>query len=164
MPLELFVKFDGVTGDSRGQNLKGWSDVVSWQWHAARNDTAAAGAPALHLDAISLRKKIGSDSPGLLSALADGRVIPRAELRAVPVLSKREAAQKYLAIVLDGVRIVSITMTGATQEEYFAEDIVLRFAAIAFEHSSYAPTGPDRPAEAAVDTVFQWAAPDGVPH
>lgn len=160
MALEIYLRFDGIAGDTRNYSFIRWSDVLSWQWQLA-STTAGGGGPAIN--EIVVRKKVGGDSPALMRLFALGETVAQAELRAVPAATKRVAPQKYIAVVLDEVRILSISLGGAAGADYFVEEIVLGFRRVSFEHSAYALTGPDQPAEAAVDTHFAWDVAQGQP-
>lgn len=163
MALDIYLRIDGITGGMRGVTFKGWSEVLSWRWALARDMPSAgtAGTETVRGGRIVVRKKTGADSPALLAMFSERRQSATAEIRAIPVVSKREAAQKYVSIVLEDVRIDAIDMGGATGDDYFAEEIVLGFRGVTFEHSSYGPSGPDAAPEAATDVAFRWQVPDG---
>jgi len=155
MALEMFLKLDGVTGGSRNYNYKGWSEVSAWHWEMTSG--RGAGRPdAGHETAfgeMSLVKKVGMDTPALMTLYAQGSRIASADLDIVPVLTKKEARQKYLAVRLEDVRIKSLLCGGTAAEDAFEETLTLVFARVRFEYSVNAVPGTDRPG---ADYAFRW--------
>ena len=37
MALQMYMKMDGVLGDSKSYKHKGWADVLSWNWGMTSN-------------------------------------------------------------------------------------------------------------------------------
>lgn len=155
MPVEMFLKMDGVTGESRNFQYKGWADVLSWTWAISSNRstlTQAAGENA-SFNEISLIKRIGQDSPEMMKLFAARQVIPHVELSIVPVVNKREVKQKYLNLYMEDVIIKSIITSGSCEEELFKERVTLLFDRIRFEYNQHTGLGAD---ESSVDHVFGW--------
>ena len=74
-----FIKFDGVDGESRDANHKGWSDVLAIEHLMVHLRMAANGQArpqAQHFDFV-FQKELDKASPKLAEACLTGRVFPR---------------------------------------------------------------------------------------
>ncbi len=152
MALEMFMRLEGVTGGSRNYHHKGWADVLSWRWAMARADEGGAAT----MNELHLTKSIGIDSPAMLGLFAAGTPIAKAELSVVPVVGKRDQQQKYVAIQLHDVTIQSIKINGVEEENFFKEDITLRFARVNYEYFEYGASGTDGKPPPAQAFAFGW--------
>ncbi len=155
MPVEIFLKMDGVTGESRNFLHKGWADVLSWTWALSSNRNALkqAASENASFNEIALIKRIGRDSPEMMKLFAARQVIPHVELSIMPVVSKKEVKHKYLNLYMEDVIIKSIVTSGSCEEEYFKERVTLLFDRIRFEYNQHTALGAD---ESSVDHVFGW--------
>ena len=158
MAVEIFLRMDGVTGGSQNYGHKGWAELLSWRWDLDRapDQLTALAARALHMNEISLVKTVGVDSAALMGLFAGGTVIKTAEINIVPVVGKRDAQQKYIAITLEEVLIKSISTGGSLEESVFQERITLIFSKVKYEFHHYAEIGPSGGARAVTSYEFDW--------
>ena len=158
MAVEIFLRVDGVTGGSQSYGHKGWADLLNWSWDLERapNPLAALGERALHMNEISLVKTVGVDSAALMTLFAGGTPIKSAEINIVPVVGKRDAQQKYIAIALEDVLIKSISTGGSLDESVFKEKITLIFGKVKYEFHHYAEIGPSGGARTLTSYAFDW--------
>lgn len=158
MPVEIFLKMDGLTGESRNFQHKGWADVLSWTWAISsnRNTLEKAASENASFNEISLIKRIGRDSPEMMRLFAAREIVPHAELSIMPVVSKKEVKQKYLNLYMEDVIIKSIVTGGSCEEEYFKERVTLLFDRIRFEYNQHSGLDTGEPP---VDHVFGWDIP-----
>ncbi len=145
MPVEMYLKLDGVTGGTRNFTYKGCADVTSWAWELESNRSTSqlSEGDKTAYRQISIVKRIGMDSPDIMSLFVQGKTIPFADLTVVPVVGKREAKQKYLAIHMEDVIVKSIVTGGNVVEEFFNETIMLLFGRVKLEFSVNASPGTD---------------------
>lgn len=155
MSVEIYLKLDGVTGGTRNFAHKGYSDVISWSWELQSNRSSSqiSEGDKTAFRQISVVKRIGMDSPNILSLYAQGKSITSAELTIVPVVAKREAKQKYLTIQMEDVLVKSVVTGGSSAEELFNETIVLLFGRVRYEFSVNAVPGSDA---VGGDYKFAW--------
>lgn len=157
MALEMFLRVDGATGGSRNYHHKGWADVLSWSWNLQQLPAASEnGELTPRMNEISLVKTIGMDSAALMQLLAARTPIPTAAISVVPVVGKRDAQQKYLAVTLQDVQIMSITAAGSTEENFFTENVTLRFGKVSYEYNEYAAVGSDGKPVPPTAYTFGW--------
>lgn len=155
MPVEMFLKLDGITGGTRNFNHKGWADLISWGWdlQSNRNASRLVEGEKTAFKQMSIVKRIGMDSPDIMSMFVQGGIIASAEIDVLPIVSRREARQKYLSIRMEEVRVRSIVTGGNAAEEFFIETIVLLFGRIHYEFSVNKVPDSD---VAAADYRFAW--------
>ena len=153
MAVEMFLRLDGITGGSRSYHHKGWSDLLSWRWGL---DRAPGADAALHMNEIILIKPVGMESSALMTLFAERKLVKAAEIHVVPVVGKRDAQQKYLALTLEGLLIKSIMTGGTAEDSVFSENITCTFDKVKFEFNQYADAGPDGGAQKAESYIFGW--------
>lgn len=158
MSLEMLLRLDGVTGGSRNYHYKGWSEVLSWHWELLSNRTTLQSTDndKKSFGEISLTKPIGRDSAEIMLLYAQGKTIQYAELNMVPVVSKREAQQKYLSLHMEDVLIKSIITGGVRADDHFNETIVLIFNKIKYEYNFHIASDPGENNASYTDFHFAW--------
>lgn len=149
---------DGITGESKNYQHKGWSEVTSWAWGMLSNRDSAnvRDDDKPSFKELSITKRIGIDSTDIMLLFAQGKSIKNVELNIIPVVAKREAKQKYLSMHMEDVLIKSITTGGSVSEDYFEENIVLLFSKIRFEYNLNSPATTENPTGKSVDYKFGW--------
>lgn len=155
MAVEIFLKLDGITGSSRNYHHKGWSDLASWQWSLDHNGAAGTAATS-QFDKITVIKPLGMESPEIMRAFAERRVIKSAEIHVVPQVGKRDAQQKYLAMQFEDLQVNAIMTGGKSEESIFNETVTLVFGKVKFDYHQYADAGPDGGAQALQSFTFGW--------
>jgi type VI secretion system secreted protein Hcp len=96
MAVDMFMRVDGATGESKDSNHSGWSDIKSFAWGATQPGNMVSG---------------GGGGVGKAS-FSDLQVLARIDKAAPPVL-KSCASGKHLAKIE-----VSVCKAGGTQIEY----------------------------------------------
>lgn len=153
MALEIFLRLDGVVGGSRNYYHPGSAEVLSWQWHLS-----SAGS-ALPADQLQVVKRVGMESPALMSLWAEGGVVPTAEISIVPVVGKRDAQQKFIVLKLENVRVISMELGGSAEDSHATEKLALKFEQLRFEFHHYTDATPDSPTGTPRSAAFEWHAP-----
>jgi type VI secretion system secreted protein Hcp len=137
MPLLMNMKMDGILGDSKSYNHKGWFEVLSWNWGMTSNRKTAQGinGDKTLLNEISIIKSIGIDSSSIRLLFAQGKKIPYVDFSIVPSVGKKEVQTKYVDIRIEDVLIKSIVTGGSADDNFFKEHITLLFEKIKFQYS-----------------------------
>jgi len=162
MPLQMFMKIDGVSGESKHFQHKGWSDVHSWNWGMTSNrksTEALNGEDKTSLNEISIIKHIGADSAAIRLLFAQGKVIPKVELGIIPIVGQREVQTKYVTLKMEDVMIKSIVTGGGVDDKFFKEHIVLLFGRIRFEYTQGVAIGQGQTTAVPEDFNFGWNVP-----
>jgi type VI secretion system secreted protein Hcp len=158
MALEMFLRIDGVVGGSRNYQHKGWADMLSWNWNLEHSSqkSAADSLQCENMNQITVLKAIGKESAAVLKLFAEKTPISAVEISVMPVVGKRESAQKYLSIVMEDVIISSVRTDGEAEENFFRERLILTFGKINYEFFQYAATDPGAANSAGESFSFGW--------
>jgi len=137
--VDMFMKIDGIPGESTDDKHRGEIDIESWSWGASQSGTSTGGggggAGKVSFKDLTFVHKIDKASPKLFLATAKGEHIRDAEL------TVRKAGDKpleYYKIKMSDVLISSIDQ-GSSSDSIPTEEISLNFAKVEIE---YVPQDP----------------------
>lgn len=155
MAVDMFLKLDGIDGESVDHKHEAEIDVLSWSWGLTQSGTThvgrGGGAGKVNVQDISITKYIDKATPTLMSKIARGTHIPEA------ILTVRKAGEnplEYLVITMTDVIITSLSTGGSGGEDQLTENITLNFAEVV---TSYVPQKTDGSGEPAVEFGFDIA-------
>ena len=149
---------DGVTGDSKSYQYKGWMDVLSWNWGMTSNRKSARGMEGdkTSLNELSIIKSIGIDSASIRLLYAKGKSIPSVNFIIIPNVGKKEVRTKYVTMKMEDVLIKNIVTGGTLEDDFFKEHITLLFDRVWFEYSRSAISSNDITTDTIKDIDFGW--------
>ncbi|SDK16282.1 type VI secretion system secreted protein Hcp [Pseudomonas delhiensis] len=114
MSIDMFMRVEGATGESKDSNHKGWTDVVSFTWGAVQPGNmgvgGGGGAGKVHFDDLLINAQIDKSTPALLKYCASGKHIPKVE---VSVCKAGGSQVEYTRIILEEVLVTGVKYTGA---------------------------------------------------
>lgn len=149
MAVDMFLKIEGIDGESKDKAHKDEIDVLSWSWGASQSGTMHAGGGGgtgkANVQDISLTKYLDKSSANLFKNVCNGRHIPEATLT---IRKAGASALEYLVITMEDLLITSYQTGGSGHEEQITENITLNFAKVAMK---YTPQRSDGAAEGAVE-------------
>lgn len=155
MAVDMFLKLDGVKGESSDDKHKGELDILSWSWGAHQTGTshvgAGGGAGKVNVQDLSFTKYIDRSSPELFLHCCTGKHF------ATALLTVRKAGGKpleYLKINMEEVLVSGVTTGGSGGDERPTESVTLNFARVKLD---YTPQKPDGSGDAAVTVGFDMA-------
>lgn len=130
MAVDMFLKMEGVTGESRDKAHSGEIDVLAWSWGMAHpGGTHAGSTPAGRVSVNDLRitKFVDRASPALMTKCVDSTPI-----KSVTLTCRKAGGSplEFLKIQLSDVIIWEIAPAGSHGEAQFTEDLMLNFAKI----------------------------------
>lgn len=132
--MAAYIKFDGVDGECKDKDHKGWSDLLSFGQGLHQPGGGATGATRRRgdviLDDISCAKELDKASPKIAEAVANGRVFPKVEIDMTA--SYTDAGRvTYYRYELTNVLVTSYSISGSGQSESVpVEDFSLNFEEI----------------------------------
>lgn len=141
--VDMFLKLDGVDGESADHKHKGEIDLVSFSLGASQPVSSAtgggSGAGKVHMHDLELTHKVDKSSPKLMLACATGQHIKQG------VLSVRKAGgeqQDFIILTLTDILVSSVNATGregttAVPHESFS----LNFSKIVFDYKEQKADG-----------------------
>lgn len=135
---DVFLKIDGIQGESADAKHPGEIDVLSWSWgqstETVRNGRGNQQA-ACFTD-LNLMKSIDSSSPSLIMNGMLGTVAPTA----VMVLRKAGKEQfEYLRLTMKNVTVASLQISGASETP--TESVALHFESMQGFYQKQKPDG-----------------------
>lgn len=155
MSVDIFLKIDGIDGESVDHKHAKEIDIDSWTWGLTQSSTThvakGGGAGKVAVQDITVSKYIDKSTPNLIQACCAGRHFKEA------TLTVRKAGDKpveYIKIVMKDVLISSISTGGAGSDDRLSESVSLNFAEFKY---TYLPQKADGSNEGAVDAAFHIA-------
>ena len=135
MAVDMFLKIDGVDGESRDADHKDEIDILAWSWGLSQSGTThmggGGGAGKVSVQDISITKWVDKSSPNLLKYCCNGKHFKEA------LLTVRKAGEKpleYIKIKLEELIISSVSTGGSGGEDRLTENCTLNFAKVAYEY------------------------------
>lgn len=135
MAADIFLKIEGINGESKDDKHKNEIEVLAWSWAESQSGSAAhgsgMGSGKVEMHDITFTKYVDKATPKLIEKCAKGEHIPKADM----VMRKAGGEQKeYLKIHLDDVLISSYSTSGSGGGESPTENISLNFGKITVEY------------------------------
>lgn len=142
MAVDMFIKFDGIDGESVDSKHAKSIDILAWSWGMSQSGTThqstGGGAGKVNVQDLSLTKYIDKSSTVLMTHCATGKHIPKA------VLTVRKAGDKpleYLVITLKDLLVSSVQTGGSGGEDRLTENVTINFGAYEVAYQQQAKTG-----------------------
>ena len=159
MALDMFIKIDGIKGESVDAKHKEEIDVLAWSWGASQSGTTHAGpgggAGKANFQDISFTKYIDKATPNLMMNCAKGTHIKEATL----VVRKAGGTPlEYLKIKMTEILVSSVSTGGAGGEDRLTENVSLNFGAFDLEYTPQDNKGAGLPAVIAKFDIAKNAA------
>jgi type VI secretion system secreted protein Hcp len=149
MSYDIFLKIQGIKGDSTDDKHKEWIEVLSYK-HLINNPFGGAinamgdyiGAKASHHD-FKIVKKLDSASPSLFFYCHLAKRIPQIDLQLCRAMGDKTPFMKY---TFKEAAIVSVEPEGShdTKDTLPIETIMVRYAQISLEYTPTEITGGGR--------------------
>ncbi len=149
---DMFLKMDGIQGETVDAKHKGEMDVLAWSWGQSTGTarTRRGVIPTACVQDLSLTKYIDSATPGLIMNGMTGQVAPTA------VLSIRKAGgtqQEYLRLTMRNVTISSFSTGGSGGEDRLTENVTLHFDSMEGQYQK-------QKADGSLDAPITWNVSD----
>jgi type VI secretion system secreted protein Hcp len=139
MAVDMFLKLDGIKGESYDDKHKDEIHIESFSWGVTQTGThgvgGGGGAGKVNVHDISISKNVDKSSPELMLACCNGKHIKEG------LITVRKAGEKpleYLKIKLTDILVSGVQHSSGG--ELLAENLSLNFAKFEL---AYQPQGPD---------------------
>jgi len=140
MAVDVFLKLDGIKGESADHKHKDEIHIESFSWGLNQTGTHGAGggggAGKVSVHDISISKFVDKASPELMLACANGKHIKEAT---ITVRKAGEKPLEYLKIKLTDILISGVQ--ASTGGELLSENVTLNFAKFQLEYQEQGPDG-----------------------
>lgn len=144
MATDIFIKIDGIPGESTDREHKDEIEVSSYSWGesnaGAHSFGGGAGAGKVSMQDLHFTTHVSKASPSLMLHCATGQHIPKAKL------TVRKAAGEgpgfdFLTITLTDVLISSFQESGSEGGDLPQESISMVYATIKIQYTQQKPDG-----------------------
>jgi type VI secretion system secreted protein Hcp len=135
MAVDMFLKLDGIKGESADAKHKGEIDIESFSWSMAQTGGghrgSGSGSGKVDVNDISIQKVVDKSSPSLMLACANGKHIAKGTLT---VRKAGENPLDYLTIDLENILISNYQTSGAQAADIPTESVTLNFVKMKLEY------------------------------
>jgi type VI secretion system secreted protein Hcp len=152
MAVDMFLKIEGLDGESADDVHADEIDILAWSWGLSQSGTMhmgkGGGSGKVSVQDISITKWIDSSSHDLVRKCCNGAHFEKA------ILTVRKAGEdplEYLVITMKEIIVTSVSTGGSGGEDQLTENVSLNFKE--FE-VVYTPQEKDGSGGAAKD--FAW--------
>lgn len=148
--LEIFLKVDGIEGDSVDDVHKGEIDVLSFEWGATNSGSMHSGGGGgigqTLVEDLTIIKRIDKASANLLYSLCTGQHISEAVLYLRrPLYDKAGSKQDFLVLRLSQVLVTGYSIGGAKGELTDGQESVrLNFGKVEYSYTPESGGSIDR--------------------
>ena len=156
MAADMFLKLEGVDGESKDDGHKKEIDVLAWSWGASQSGTGhvggGSGAGKVSVQDLSFTKYADSASHLLLLDCCNGQHIKKG------VLTVRKAGAtplEYIKLTMEDILVSAISTGGSGGEDRLTETITLNFSKFKYE---YTPQKADGSGDGVKETGWDIAA------
>ncbi|MBN7123568.1 Hcp family type VI secretion system effector [Erwinia billingiae] len=116
MAIDMFMKVDGVTGESKDSNHTGWTDITSFSWGASQPGNMSVGggggAGKVNFNDLHVNALIDKSATAILKYCASGKHFSKVELS---VCKAGGTQVEYTRITLEDVLVTSVEYSGTNE-------------------------------------------------
>jgi type VI secretion system secreted protein Hcp len=143
MPADMFLKLDGIAGESLDSKHKGEIEIESFSWGAANSGSAAhggggAGAGKVSMQDFHFVARTSKASPQLFLACASGKRITSGTLT---VRRAGEQQLEFLKVTMTEVVISGWKQEGNTESDLPQEQVSMNFAKVKVDYTEQSRAG-----------------------
>ena len=142
MALDMFIKIEGIKGESTDDKHKDEIDVLSWNWGLEQSGAihpgpGGGGAGKVSVHGLSITKRTDAATPKLMLACANGRHIKQASLT---VRKPGASHLEFVRIKMDDVLVSSVS-NSVSGDDSITEDVALNFSKVEVDYVRQKPDG-----------------------
>lgn len=144
---DIYLRLDGVTGESADAKHKDWIDILSYTQsyrQVIASGGGGGGAGKVTCGDITVLKNIDKSSPGLLEAITTGKHIKQGVIEFVAASGKE--AQAYYKVTLSDILVSQLDQTDQPDPARIVERVSLNAAKYEYEYRAQKADGSLEPA------------------
>jgi type VI secretion system secreted protein Hcp len=138
MAVDMFLRIDGINGESKDSKHADQIQVLSWAWDVSQTGTAGVGggltAGKVEHHDVEIRKLVDKASPVLYKFCGNGDHIASADLYVRKAAGGSEALE-YLVIHFDDLIITSFTLGGQPKADQIDEIIKINYSKVTITYT-----------------------------
>lgn len=165
MAYDMFLRIDGIQGDSKDAKHQQWIEVNSYSHRISQAPGGALSAQGVHTggradhDDFAITKRLDSASPVLLLHCCNGKHIPSADFELCRAMGDKTLFMKYTFRDLI-VASVSPSGSASSDDPLPMEEITFRYGSIQWE---YTPTDPTSGGRVGPTKIAGWSTLENRP-
>jgi type VI secretion system secreted protein Hcp len=136
--VDMYLKIDGIKGESQAENHKDQIDVLAWSWGMSNSGTTheggAGGVGKANVQDFSFTKFIDTSTTDFMLRTLNGEHIPKIEF----IVEKPTGGDKpfeFLRITFENVIVTSVSTGGSGGEDRLTENVSLNFQKVKVEYT-----------------------------
>jgi type VI secretion system secreted protein Hcp len=139
MAIDVYLRIDGIKGESADSTHQGWIEVATAQWGVTQPKSATASTGGGHTaercehTSLSISKLADISSPLLMQNCSAGRTIPKAKLEFMRADGQGERV-KYYEVELENVLIGSMIQV-VHEGDVLHDSIGLKFSKVLWKYT-----------------------------
>jgi len=146
MAVDMFLKLDGIKGESKDAKHKDEIQISSFNWGLSNIGTGGvgggSGAGKVQVHDISVSKVLDKASCDLMLACCNGKHISQG---LITVRKAGEHPLEYIKITLHDILISGVHHDGSTSGDLVGETVTLNFSKFKVEYQEQKPDGSGSP-------------------
>jgi type VI secretion system secreted protein Hcp len=136
MAQDIFLKINGIDGESMDSAHKNEIEILNWDWQIFQDSNmhmgSGGGSGKATVKDLNFVHYVDRSSPNLMKFCLTGKHIPEAKL----VVRKAGGSPlEYLKITMTDVVITNVQPAGSSSEERIKEKVSLSFAKVKQEYT-----------------------------
>lgn len=155
MAVDMFLKLNGIDGESLDDKHKGEIDVLAWSWGMSNSGTfhlgPGGGSGKANFQDLSVTKYVDLATPLLELYCANGDHFADAKLT---VRKAGKTPLEYIVITMKKVMVTSVSTGGSGGEERLTENVTLNFAQVEYAYTEQKDDGSK-----GKEKFFKWNIP-----
>lgn len=146
MAVDMFLKLEGIEGESHDDKHTSEIDILAWSWGMSQSGSmhqgGGGGAGKVNVQDLSFTHYFDKASGNLMLYCAKGSHIPEAKL---VVRKAGDEALEYIVITMKRCIITSLSTGGSGGEDRLTENCSINFAEVKVEYQEQKPDGSGSP-------------------
>lgn len=146
--VDMFLKIEGIEGDSQDSLRPKNIDILAWSWGTS-SAIKGKGGVSCNIQDVSITKFVDSSSPALLMGQLDGTVYATGQL----VVRRNVGSGKpieYIVIDFNGIRITSLSTGGSGGEDRLTENVSFNFINATYTYTPQTENSAGTPTSATI--------------
>ncbi|WP_293268159.1 type VI secretion system tube protein Hcp [Neptunomonas sp.] len=143
---DMFIKLEGIDGESKDDEHTGEIDVLGWNWGMSQSGSmhqgGGGGRGKVNVQDLTFLHYLDKATGNLMLCCAKGSHIPEAKL---VVRKAGEDPLEYLIITMTDCIVTSISTAASQGDEMLSEQVSINFAKVKVEYQEQLPDGSGTP-------------------
>lgn len=142
MAVDMFLKINGIDGESKDATHIGQIDVLAWSWGMSQSGSfhvgGGGGAGKVNVQNLNFTKYVDKASPNLMLFCSNGTHITDATLY---VRKAGKTPLEYIIIEMKKIMVVAVSTGGSGGEDRLTENISFNFAHVKVDYQQQKDDG-----------------------